>query len=199
MSTLRIVLHRHTSALALICIAGCGGSHVASNETTTPAPSGGACIVDPAADAIEQVHALRQQDPDLYGFEPTEEGAEWERTDIDGDGTVDRMFFEELGTASGLNIFYVSNRGCWTRAGTIVSTSGHVWFHEATHHGFRDASAYATDGCAGREGQLDFYEWTGSEWTTARTVQCLCDEEAEPGVQRAPTPPGYVRPAECEL
>ncbi len=189
-------MNRMGSLVVCTFLAGCGSSAATSGESSTLAdsPSASPCVADPRTDVVEQVHAMRQTDPDLYAAEPDLSGAAWEPTDIDGDGTVDRMFFEEFGNASGVNFFYVSNHGCWQRAGSVVSTAEHVWFDASTHRGHRDVRAFSTHGCAGRAGQVQYYEWSGAEWTLTRTVECLCDEEDGSGSP----PPNVVRPAECD-
>lgn len=107
--------------------------------------------------------------------------------DMDGDGKAERFYMWETlnATASGIQHLYLSNRGCWSYAGSFVSgpeLGTYLSVLKEKQNGMPMIRTFSKSGCAGLAGSLDWYIWDKKakkyQTKSIKTVQCSCPDDA---------------------
>jgi hypothetical protein len=133
------------------------------------------CIEDMREHAVRKARALREregQDPPQASFLSNHS-----LPDVDGDGRPEQLIVDEyLGTATNAHFLYLSNRGCRRDGGTIRAHADSIRPLPQVIDGFRTLQAFASDGCAGREGTVSHLAWTGDHYAVFKEIHCDCPE-----------------------
>ena len=114
--------------------------------------------------------------------------------DMDGDGKAEQFYMWDTygATASGIQHLYLSNKGCWSYAGSFVSgpeLGTYLDVLEEKKHGMPMIRTFNKSGCAGLAGTVEWFVWDSKtkryQDKSIKTVQCGCPDDApEKGAKR---------------
>ncbi len=180
-------------AVVLIAAASSSSTHAAERETDAGVDAtlgaGKVCVVDPSAHGARLIlerHAAEVSsrlgrparlsditDPHCF--------ASSTRSDLDDDGVDDLEVTEGCtwGTQAALHLIYVSNHGCRTFAGELVSAE--LLPLASKSRGVHDLEEIRSNGCAGNDFTWLLHRWDGTTYRVADEATChFCKESRAP-------------------
>jgi hypothetical protein len=200
---------RYTFMMAGLLVGGCAAIAV-ENELSLDEPDSPRPIAEPVVPrSVEpQPAGSRSEEPptcvgDVLGDAALrlrnalgDEEAQWmggiqvaSIGDLDGDEEPDIVVVatEQCGVSGNCpQSIYLSQNGCWTHGGT--SWWAHMNVRPSERLGVRDLALYVKGGCAGLEGTISRFEWSGRHYELVEQIECGCVDEA-PDPARDPSCP----------